>query len=265
MNRRESTRIARARRRDAALMSRARPTATRSRRASSRDSRVVARARVAPSRARSRGVVYFYYFYALIYDIYDASYVHNPPSRHGSRAASYTSHCVSTPVCPNSPPTTRRVESIARSARGDARDDAMRAMRCVRARFAPIRDASERARRPRERRPSRDDRASIAMTRSRCRPRDGFEATPTVGDDATSTTRIAEDAIRRFDVSRVCETRARTARRAYTETRDGGSVARARGARTRARRRGAARRRRIKRRRATRLEDERDRTGKGEE
>ena len=142
---------------------------------------------------------------------------------------------------------------------------AMRAMRCVRARFAPIRDASDSARRPRERRPSRDDRAAIAMTRSRCRPRDGFEATPTVGDDATTSTRRAEDAIRRFDVSRVYNARARTARRAHTETRDGGSVARARGARTRARRRGAARRRRIKRRRATRLEDERDRTGKGEE
>ena len=173
---------------------------------------------------------------------------------------------MSTPVCPNSPPTTRRVESIARSARGDARDDAMRAMRCVRARCAPIRDASSIARRPRERRPSHRDRAAIAMTRARCRPSDdGFEATPTVGDDATASTRRAEDAIRRFDVSRVYNTRARTARRAYAETRDGGSVARARGARTRARRRGAARRRRIKRRRATRLEDERDRTGKGEE
>ena len=142
---------------------------------------------------------------------------------------------------------------------------AMRAMRCVRARFAPIRDASDSARRPRERRPSRDDRASIAMTRSRCRPRDGFEATPTVGDDATASTRRAEDAIRRFDVSRAHGARIRTARRARAETRDGGSVARARGARTRARRRGAARRRRIKRRRATRLEDERDRTGKGGE
>ena len=140
----------------------------------------------------------------------------------------------------------------------------MRAMRCVRARFAPIRDASEPAERPRERRPSRDDRASIAMTRSRCRPRDGFEATPTVGDDATASTRRAEDAIRRFDVSRVSVC-ARRAVRARAETRDGGGVARARGARTRARRRGAARRRRIKRRRATRLEDERDRTGKGEE
>ena len=162
-------------------------------------------------------------------------------------------------VASSSPRIHRSVGTGRRARRRDA-SDAVRSS-AIRA----IRDASDSARRPRERRPTRDDRAAIAMTRSRCRPRDGFEATPTVGDDATTSTRRAEDAIRRVDVSRVCRMRARTARRAHAETRDGGSVARARGARTRARRRGAARRRRIKRRRATRLEDERDRTGKGGE
>ena len=87
----------------------------------------------------------------------------------------------------------------------------MRAMRCVRARFAPIRDASSIARRPRERRPSHRDRAAIAMTRSRCRPRDGFEATPTVGDDATSTTRFANG--RDSKIRRLARLRMRASRR----------------------------------------------------
>ena len=208
-------------------------------------------------------MVDFYIFYAFIYDIYNASCVHNPPSRNGSRASSCASYCVSTPVCPNAPPPPRR--GVVASARVDARDDAMRAMRCVRARFA--RDSRRaRARAARTGTPTVARRPRVdRIARSRCRPRDGFEATPTVVDDATSSTRFAEDAIRRFDVSRARGARARTARRARAETRDGGGVARARGARTRARRRGAARRKKIKRRRATRLEDERDRTGNGEE
>uniref|UniRef100_A0A7R9T2U4 Uncharacterized protein n=1 Tax=Ostreococcus sp. 'lucimarinus' TaxID=242159 RepID=A0A7R9T2U4_9CHLO len=139
-------------------------------------------------------------------------------------------------------------------------------MRCVRARFA--RDSRRaRARAASTKTPTVARRPRVdRVARSRCRPRDGFEATPTVDDDATASTRFAEDAIRRFDVSRADLARVfRTARRARAETRDGGGVARARGARTRARRRGAARSEKIKRRRATRLEDERDRTGNGEE
>ena len=216
-------------------MSRARPTAARSRRASSRDSRVVARARVAPSRARSRGVVSFYYFYALIYDVYIISYVHDPPSRHGSRVSSYTSHCVSTPVCPNSPPTTRRVESIARSARGDARDN---------------RDASDAVRSSAIRADSRRERARASITGTPTvarRPRgdrDDAVAVPTErwirGDADGRRRRDVDDAFRqwtRFEdsTSRAYTTRARERRDARARRRATEDPSRARGARGRAR------------------------------
>ena len=143
--------------------------------------------------------------------------------------------------------------------------DAMRAMRCVRARFA--RD-SRRARAlssSTERRPSRDDRASIASRgRGADRAMDSRRrrrSTTTRRRRRVSDSTRFEDSTSRAYTARVF----RTARRARAETRDGGGVARARGARTRARRRGAARRKKIKRRRATRVEDESDRTGHGEE
>ena len=58
------------------------------------------------------------------------------------------------------------------------------------------------------------------MTRSRCRPRDGFEATPTVGDDATASTRFAngrDSKIRRL--ARIRHARASGATRLYGDAR----------------------------------------------
>ena len=112
-----------------------------------------------------------------------------------------------------------RVASRIASARVDARSDAMRAMRCVRARFAAIRDAREPARRPPARRPTHMRPRGDRIARSRCRPRDGFEAT--------------DDGRRRRD----------DGRRVAARTRFEDSTSRARAALKRGRRDARARRR----------------------
>ena len=170
---------------------------------------------------------------------------------------------MSTPACPNAPPPPRRF--VAASARVDAlfRRDASDAVRST---FDSRRFATppSRAYRPPERRPSR-----FPTARRSHRAR----AVPTArwirGDADGRRRRRVVDARRRGRDSKIRRL-ARVSKRGIgrrdaqnAETRDGGGVARARGARTRARRRGAARRIKIKRRRATRVEDERDRTTEG--
>ena len=118
----------------------------------------------------------------------------------------------------------------------------LEATRCERCgafdiRFAAIRDALYSARASRTGTPTvaLSDRVSDRIVRQRCRPRDGFEATPTVVDDDASRRVVAEDAIRRFDVSRARGARARTARRAKRGDARRRRGRKARGARGRAR------------------------------
>ena len=231
MNRRESTRIAVARRRDAARVARSTDRRARPPRVAARFARRRARASRAVARAVARCGLLLLSLRLHIRYIQRIMRTQSTITKWITRVIVCV-NCVSTPVCPNSPPPPRR--GVVASARVDARDDAMRAMRCVRARFArDSRRARARAAPP-ERRPSRDDRASIA---SRGRGADRAMDSRRRRRSSTTSRRRRVSPRTRFEdsTSRARAARARGRRDARARRRATEEGSRARGARGRAR------------------------------